>query len=585
MSVQYLIDYENVHEAGLCGIKALAAEDSVYIFHTSCSDRITLSCLDDVQAWVRVILVPPGKQSLDMHLGSFLGYLIGKEDNPDTQYAIVSKDGDYKGISDFWNRSYQLYDKVACTTSIWSNMNSENVASSLPDTDCTTAERIKIQDFIIRSFSKYGVIGLNGLPCMLVSDLCTRLNALPEYNEARKRLVKKPMQFLREVYPDLLQITKQWSQDWVYLLGTQNASDPVRCIPEAGADSEKPALEASEPDIMEIADLSIDRDQFNSEECTDESLHADIGKIATETVPETDTVTAGEATEAPTSDPGDSCKKKVLTAETELSIDDVYLEDMKLSARSTNSLRRAGYIKSGEFIHLSDQELLKTRNLGQKGVDEIRGWVDNQSEAKPQPVFDEGREEVDGNQDDALPAEEESDHSVFVAAAMAMFKSTDKSIGRDENEHLRASEIRDMLLAYPEFRRALKQSGMKPIAFLKQLLEGKIDIYRSKGIFWACMADDAKCDPLTQEEPASNSQNNPVTQKKQSFYEQAFNNIQKQLSSAGLDKEVADEIANIFMRSNSAVEPRKVIHTLLCQRFGTKLGAKYYRQTVKYAGA
>ena len=28
---------------------------------------------------LKVILVPPGKQSLDMHLGSFLGYLIGKE--------------------------------------------------------------------------------------------------------------------------------------------------------------------------------------------------------------------------------------------------------------------------------------------------------------------------------------------------------------------------------------------------------------------------------------------------------------------------------------------------------------------------
>ena len=90
MSVQYLIDYENVHEAGLCGINALPAEDSVYIFHTSCSDRITLSCLDDVCAWVKVILVPPGKQSLDMHLGSFLGYLIGKEENPDAQYAILA---------------------------------------------------------------------------------------------------------------------------------------------------------------------------------------------------------------------------------------------------------------------------------------------------------------------------------------------------------------------------------------------------------------------------------------------------------------------------------------------------------------
>jgi len=99
MSVHYLVDYENVHESGIYGMDALSAEDCVYLFHTSTTDRITLSTLDDVRAWVKVILVPPGKQSLDMHLGSFLGYLIGKEADPDTKYAIVSRDTDYRGIA------------------------------------------------------------------------------------------------------------------------------------------------------------------------------------------------------------------------------------------------------------------------------------------------------------------------------------------------------------------------------------------------------------------------------------------------------------------------------------------------------
>ena len=61
MSVQYLVDYENVHEAGMYGMDKLAAEDCVYIFHTSATDRISLSRLDNVRAWVKVIPVPRGR--------------------------------------------------------------------------------------------------------------------------------------------------------------------------------------------------------------------------------------------------------------------------------------------------------------------------------------------------------------------------------------------------------------------------------------------------------------------------------------------------------------------------------------------
>ena len=94
MSVHYLVDYENVHETGLAGMDKLTAEDCVYIFHTSAADRISLSRLKNVQAWIKVIFVPPGKQSLDMHLGSFLGYLIGRGKDEDI-FAIVSHDTDY----------------------------------------------------------------------------------------------------------------------------------------------------------------------------------------------------------------------------------------------------------------------------------------------------------------------------------------------------------------------------------------------------------------------------------------------------------------------------------------------------------
>ena len=85
-----------------------------------------------------------------------------------------------------------------------------------------------------------------------------------------------------------------------------------------------------------------------------------------------------------------------------------------------------------------------------------------------------------------------------------------------------------------------------------------------------------------EESTEAESEDDGFAKLRRRFYEQAFSNIRKQLSGAGLDQEITDEIAEIYMRSNTAVEPRKMIHTLLCQRFGAKAGARYYRKAVKY---
>lgn len=55
--------------------------------------------------------------------------------------------------------------------------------------------------------------------------------------------------------------------------------------------------------------------------------------------------------------------------------DHVPLTKMGFSIRTYNCLHRVGYSVSGEFIHLPNDQLLKIRNLGQKGVDEILAWV------------------------------------------------------------------------------------------------------------------------------------------------------------------------------------------------------------------
>lgn len=100
METFYLIDFENVHNEGLENIDSLPKTDHVYIFSTDALNirtDIVFSKGHDIQGYI----VPAGKQSLDMHLVSYLGYLLAAHGKQCT-YVIVSKDTDYDNIINFW---------------------------------------------------------------------------------------------------------------------------------------------------------------------------------------------------------------------------------------------------------------------------------------------------------------------------------------------------------------------------------------------------------------------------------------------------------------------------------------------------
>ena len=108
MNRHFLIDFENVHEGGLNGLSALSESDYVYLFYTKNANLINLRVLVEVienglRAHFTAYEIASGKQSLDMQLVSFLGSLIGAEQNADHQYIIVSRDADYRNTISFWN--------------------------------------------------------------------------------------------------------------------------------------------------------------------------------------------------------------------------------------------------------------------------------------------------------------------------------------------------------------------------------------------------------------------------------------------------------------------------------------------------
>ena len=130
MKTFYLIDYETVGCEGLSGCEKLSRTDFIHLFYTDNSRKIDLDIINNHgESKLITHKVPTGKQSADMHLGSYLGYLLGMEcaaqehavqedteeehanqddiNQDDTtreeyKFVIISKDTGFDHIIQFW---------------------------------------------------------------------------------------------------------------------------------------------------------------------------------------------------------------------------------------------------------------------------------------------------------------------------------------------------------------------------------------------------------------------------------------------------------------------------------------------------
>lgn len=101
METFYLIDFENVHNEGLENIDALTQSEHVHIFSTENAPNIRMDIVFSKGIDIEGHIVPVRKQSLDMHLVSYLGHLLGIHGKKCT-YVIISRDTDYDNIIQFW---------------------------------------------------------------------------------------------------------------------------------------------------------------------------------------------------------------------------------------------------------------------------------------------------------------------------------------------------------------------------------------------------------------------------------------------------------------------------------------------------
>ena len=103
IKTHYLIDYENVNSEGLSGCEKLGKTDRIVIFFTQNARKIDMSEIaNHGEAELAMIEIPAGKQSADIHIGSYLGYLAGKSEGKECRAVIVSKDTDFDKLIMFW---------------------------------------------------------------------------------------------------------------------------------------------------------------------------------------------------------------------------------------------------------------------------------------------------------------------------------------------------------------------------------------------------------------------------------------------------------------------------------------------------
>lgn len=102
----FLIDLENVHNAGMRGVELLDQNDTVVLFFSGSCRMMESGVFEElVGSGCNIDLVElkqSGKNALDFYIATYVGEIFGKNDDIKL-LSIVSNDKGYSAIRDFWS--------------------------------------------------------------------------------------------------------------------------------------------------------------------------------------------------------------------------------------------------------------------------------------------------------------------------------------------------------------------------------------------------------------------------------------------------------------------------------------------------
>lgn len=132
----YLVDYENVHEAGLIGYDKLDGNAIVYIFISKNTKSLNPKFLSNLSTTVKSIEVETNKKNaLDFQLIFYAGKLASE--NPGCEINVVSKDQGYDCLHKFVQKySNTKFNRVL-------NLSGYNDSSQKNDLEKCVAEALK----------------------------------------------------------------------------------------------------------------------------------------------------------------------------------------------------------------------------------------------------------------------------------------------------------------------------------------------------------------------------------------------------------------------------------------------------------
>jgi hypothetical protein len=116
----FLIDYENVHNAGMRGSEHLTEQDSVLLFYSASAPNMEQQHLDNIRAsgcgFEIYKLVSQRKNGLDFYIATKVGELFGAQKC--RHAVVVSHDNGFASIREFWQSCSGTKNRVTISDSI-----------------------------------------------------------------------------------------------------------------------------------------------------------------------------------------------------------------------------------------------------------------------------------------------------------------------------------------------------------------------------------------------------------------------------------------------------------------------------------
>lgn len=116
----FLIDFENVGNAGMKGCDYLDARDHVIVFYSEARKHMEQRILDEITSSGCVFdickLCKAGKNALDFYIASRLGELIGE--GYEGAIVIVSNDSGFQAVREYWEKKALYKRKILITSCI-----------------------------------------------------------------------------------------------------------------------------------------------------------------------------------------------------------------------------------------------------------------------------------------------------------------------------------------------------------------------------------------------------------------------------------------------------------------------------------